>query len=130
MSADSDLQNAYHDWQRLAEAEGDAIRAGNWTRVSDSQSALEQLQPRISRCTELVREEWARLGLDRAEKEGAMRNIVKPLIELQRRNQALLDVHRRDAREKMGQLEEVGRTLLRIKRTYAPARPAAWTSFS
>jgi hypothetical protein len=130
MSADSDLQNAYHEWQRLAEAEGKAICAGDWMRVSDCQRALQELQARIIRASDQACVEWARPGVDRAEKENKVRATVRSLIELEWRNQALLDVHRRDAQEEMNRLEEAGRTLMRVRRTYAPARPAAWTSFS
>jgi hypothetical protein len=60
MSADRDLQNSYREWRRLAEAEGEAIRAGNWMLVFDCQNVLRQLQPRIVR-QRLAREELAKL---------------------------------------------------------------------
>ena len=130
MSADSDLQSAYQEWHRLAEAEGEAIRSGDWLRVSDCQDALQQLQPRIIRAADLARQEWNHAGADPVEKENRVRATVRSLIELEWRNQALLDVHRRDAQEEMNRLEEAGRTLSRVRRIYAPVRPAAWTSFS
>ena len=64
MNSDLDLQHSYHEWRRLAEAEGEAIRAGNWMLVFDCQNALRQLQPRIVRQTDAARREWAALGLD------------------------------------------------------------------
>jgi hypothetical protein len=130
MSADTQLQDAYQEWRRLAEAEGEAIRTSNWTAVHDCQAALQQLQPRIIRCTDEAQQEWTRLGADRSSKEKDLRSVVSGLIELEWRNNALLNVLNQAAKAEMGELEQAGQNLRRVQRSYAPARPAAWTSFS
>ena len=130
MSADTQLQDAYQEWRRVAEAEGEAIRNNNWPLVHDCQAALQQLQPRIIRCTEEAQHEWTQLGLDRTTKEKDLRSVVTGLIELEWRNNALLNVLHQTAKSEMGELEQAGQNLRRVQRSYAPARPAVWSSFS
>jgi hypothetical protein len=130
MSADAQLQDAYQEWRRLAEAEGDAIRTSNWHLVHNCQNALQQLKPRIIRCTDAAQHEWTRLGVDRAAKEEDLRRIVTGLIELEWRNNAMLSILYQTAKVEMGELERAGHNLRRVQRSYAPARPAVWTSFS
>jgi hypothetical protein len=55
---------------------------------------------------------------------------VTGLIELEWRNNALLNVLYQAAKAEMGELEQAGQNLRRVQRSYAPARAAVWTSFS
>jgi hypothetical protein len=130
MSAENQLQDAYREWRRLAETEGDAIRNRNWPLVSDCQNALEQLQPQIVRFTQQAQEEWTRLGADRAGQEKSFRAMVAELIEIESRNKELLDQVRHEAQSRFGQLSQASHTLRQVQRSYAPAQPTAWTSFS
>ena len=130
MNAEHALREAYQEWRRLAEAEGEAIRAGNWMLLFDCQNALRRLQPLIIRRTGEVRQEWAQAGLDYREKEDDLGALVKSLIELERRNHSLLETRRHAAEAELAKLEQAGLTLRRIQRSYAPTRPASWTSFS
>ena len=130
MSADTRLHNGCKEWRRLAEAEGEAIRARDWGFVADCQKALQQLQPQIHRHLQDARQEWARSGSDAACKEESFRAAIAELIEIERRNGALLDVVRRAARAHLGELAQAGRTLRQVQRSYAPPQPSAWTSFS
>lgn len=130
MSADAQLRDAYAEWRRLAEAEGEAIHARNWPQLLDCQNALQQLQPRIIRFTEAAQQEWTRLGVNRADREQDFRTVVSELIELEWRNNALLNVVTQAARVEINELEQAGQNLRRVQRSYAPNRPPAWTSFS
>jgi tRNA isopentenyl-2-thiomethyl-A-37 hydroxylase MiaE len=130
MSAYHDLQNSYQEWRRLAEAEGEAIRAGNWMLVFDCQNVLRQLQPRIVRQSEAARREWSVLGLDFEEKENDLNAMVHALIALEHRNHSLIDARQRLAREELAKLEQASLTLRQIQRSYTPAIPSDWTSFS
>jgi len=130
MNAYHDLQHSYREWQRLAEAEGEAIRAGNWMLVFDCQNALRQLQPRIVRQTEAARGEWAQLGLDASAKEFELDEIIHSLIEIESRNNSLINARRCLAEAELAKLEQASLTLRRIQRSYAPASSAAWSSFS
>ncbi len=131
MSADAQLQDAYQEWRRLAEAEGEAIRTSNWGVLSDCQRALQQLQPRIIRWTEEAHQEWNRQGLDRSSKEQELRTVIAGLIEIEWRNNALLNVLYQSAKSEQAELDQAGHNLRRVQRSYAPpSQAAAWNSFS
>ena len=130
MNADAALHETYQEWRRLAEAEGDAIRTENWPAVAECQKAMERLQSRIIHCAGEVRKEWNRTGADRAEKEKKIHTTIAELIEIERRNNSLLNLARRAAEEQLDELSEAGRTLRRVQRSYAPTPDPVWTSFS
>lgn len=130
MSASRDLEADYLEWQRLAEAEGDAIRAGDWIHACDCQNALKSLQPRIIEHTARAHQEWGDDETMRAVSENRLRAKVSHLIELEQRNYSLLDSRVRSARAELDKLQQANHTLTRIQRSYAPSRPPGWTSFS
>jgi hypothetical protein len=130
MNTDRDLEHSYREWRRLAEAEGEAIRAGNWMLVFDCQNALRQLQPRIIRQTEAARQEWAALGLDAEAMECEMDTMIHSLIELESRNNSLIDARRCLAQEELAKLEQASLTLRRIQRSYAPTIPRLKSPFT
>ena len=47
MNAHADLMIAYGEWRQWTEAEGEALRAAHWARVTECQTAKRELQPRI-----------------------------------------------------------------------------------
>jgi len=130
MNADRQLQEAYKEWRRLAETEGEAIRSSNWLLVADCQTALQQLQPQILTRIQNAQEEWGRLGIDRAAREQTYRGVVAELIEIERRNSASLNAARETALTQFAQLEQAGHTLRQVQRSYSPTPAAAWSSFS
>jgi hypothetical protein len=130
MNAGDQLEKAYQEWRSLAKAEGDAIRAGNWTVVSDCQQALKMLQPQILNWTGPARKERAELGSLGVAREKNLQKLISETVELEQRNQAALDELSREARTQFGQLQQAGHTLRQVQRSYAPARPPAWSSFS
>jgi hypothetical protein len=130
MNANHDLKYSYREWRRLAEAEGEAIRAGNWMLVFDCQSALRQLQPRITRQTEAARREWEALGLDTDTMENDLRDVIHSLIELESRNNSLINARRTLGQEELAKLEMASLILRRIQRSYVPQNASNWNSFS
>ena len=126
MNADRALQETYREWRRLSEAEGEAIRAGNWMLVFDCQNALRRLQPLIIRRTGEARQEWVENGWNCQDKESELGAVVKSLIELERRNYFLLETRRRVAENELAKLEQASLALRRIQRSYAPAHSASW----
>jgi hypothetical protein len=130
MSAFRKLQADYQEWRRLAEAEGEAIAAGAWIDVCNFQNGLQELQSRIIKHTEAARLEWTQSEKGPAEHEENLRSLVRPLIDLERRNCKLLDEHMRAAQAEIGKFEIASNTLRRIHRSYVSSQPAAWTSFS
>lgn len=130
MSATNQLQNAYQEWRRLAEIEGEAIRASNWPKVQQCQNSLHELQPQIIRWTQEARNEWVQLNLDVTAQENALRAVIGELIEIERRNSACLNDVRQTTEVQFRELEQSGHTLRQVQRSYAPNRAPAWNSFS
>jgi hypothetical protein len=130
MNADRDLQDSYREWRRLAEAEGEAIRARNWMLVFDCQNALRRLQPRIIHQTEAAHQEWIARGLDPEVMENNLKATIHPLIELECRNISLIDARKKLAQEELTKLEQASLTLRRVHRSYVPPSSSRWTSFS
>jgi len=114
----------------LAEIKGDAIGAGNWSLVFACQKALQHLQERISRITPAVRAEWSKSGENRTVKEKVLSTTIHDLIQLEHRNQTLLQSIMEATRVKLDQLGQAGRNLKQIQRSYGSDRPAIWNSFS
>lgn len=130
ISAEAELFAAYEELRRIAEIEGEAIRAGNWAAASDCHARLRALQPRITRLAGEARKEWHRTGADMASKERHLRGIILDLIELEKRNGAFLAAARENARRHLDQLDCARKNLKRVQRSYSPARPPVWNSFS
>lgn len=124
------LEADYLEWQRLAEAEGEAIRAGDWLQACDCQNALKGLQPRIIEHASRAQQEWGHDEASRNTSEPHLRALVRHLIELEQRNSSLLDRCVRSARAELDKLQQANHTLSRIQRSYAPSHPAGWSSFS
>ena len=122
MGAATDLLDTYQEWRQWTQAEGEAIRIGNWNRVQECQGSKVRLQPRIIRLAGPAQKEWGQLGLDVAEKEQEVRAAVDECIRLETLNGALL--------AKQAELDQTSRNLKLIHRSYVPAQSAAWTSFS
>lgn len=125
MSQGGTLDDAYSEWRRLAEAEGKAIRLGDWRFVADCHQAVSRLRPVIDRLTQQTRQ-----GLSDANRMVFPRGTVLELIELQRRNLASLLQRRQKLSAQMEELSRAGRNLRDIQRSYSPPPPPAWNSYS
>jgi hypothetical protein len=130
MNSGSELHSVYQEWFRLAEAKNEAIRSGNWNLMTDCQNAVDELQPRILQLSRETQDEWAKDGLTRHPGELALRGVITEVFQIESRNNDLLQTLRQDAGERLAQLERAGRLLRQVQRSYAPSRPAAWSSFS
>lgn len=130
MKAERDLQEAYREWRRLAEAEGEAIRTGNWSLCAACQKALQNLRERITALMPAVREEWSQPGCDRAAKQQSLDATIRELIHLQQRNKTLLQAVREATRVKLNQLGEARLKLKQLRQSYAMTSRSAWSSFS
>jgi hypothetical protein len=124
------LFEAYQDWRRLAELEGEGIRARDWTLVKDCQNRLAALQTRIIRLTNDAREEWRRSGADLAQKENHLRQIVSSLMKLEMANSAALSAGKESTREQLNQLGAVRQNLKRVERSYSSVGSAFLNSLS
>jgi DNA repair exonuclease SbcCD ATPase subunit len=130
MSAEGELHNAYSEWRRLSEAEGSAIRAGNWRFVAECQEALSRLRPTIDRLTEQARQEAKLPGPGTSGRKMTSRASVLELIELQRRNLWSLEQRRQKLSAHIEQLSRTSHNLRGIQRSYASPIASGWTSYS
>ena len=126
MNVPSTLSQALAEWRRLAEAEGQAIRAGNWSLLADCQAALTTLRTVIDALTRKPHNS----GGETLTAKTPHRPIVLELIELQRKNLAALKERRERLSVQVDQFARTGRNLRGIQRSYAPPSPAAWSSYS
>ncbi|HLH52259.1 MAG TPA: hypothetical protein VKY92_01390 [Verrucomicrobiae bacterium] len=119
------LPRALAEWRRLAEAEGHAIRSGNWSFVIDCQKSITALRATIDELTL-----QSRSAEDPFPKRPSQRSIVLELIELQRRNLAALQQRREKLSHHIENVTRASRNLRGIQRSYAPAAPSGWSSYS
>jgi len=130
MTSEAELLDAYQDWRRLAELEGEGIRTRDWTLVADCHKKLSALQSRIIRLTNQARDEWRRTGADLAKKENNLQQTVSSLIELEMQNSSSLTAAKEATRTQLDQADVIRQNLKRVHRTYSSTGPAVWNSFS
>ena len=130
MSADHELTEAYQEWRRLAEAEGQAIQACNWGLLAACQKALQNLQTRITKISTAARCEWKKMGAARKKREQQVNATIYELIELEKRNNTLLKSVCETTHQRLEQLDRAGQNLKRIHRSYSSETPIGWSSFS
>jgi hypothetical protein len=124
------LQDTCFQWRRLAEAEGQAMRAGNWPLVADCQAALQELQGPLSSQIAQARQQLAASRSSVANGEEQLRNLLLPLMDLEKRNLNWLATRRQRLSQQVEQLGRTSRNLRRIHRSYSPAAPPDWTSLT
>lgn len=113
----------YAAWRRLTEREGDAIRAGDWGLMEQSQRAKEELK------RELV-------GRNEPSPEGGHefelldRPVVAELIRLEHENHALLCARKLEVEAELATLQGSSRALQGLHRAYGSKAAGAWGSYS
>jgi hypothetical protein len=128
MKAEPDLDHAYAEWRRLAEAEGKAIREGNWLFVAECQQAIGRLRATVDQLIQQAHQETP--SPDAQDRKLSRRANVLELIELQRLNLTSLQQRRQRLANHIEQLSCAGRNLRGIQRSYAPPATPAWSSYS
>lgn len=129
MRADRALFDAYAEWHRLAKAGNKAIHKGDWSFLLECQKVTRGIQPSITKLTREARNEWKQTA-DSTIKEQRLGAVISELAKLLESNRKLLRTARATALCKRDMLEQAGRNLKRLHNSYAPARSAAWISFS
>ncbi len=130
LNAERELFGACREWRRLAEAEGEAIRTGNWELCAACQKSLQQLRDRMSALMPAVRAEWRQAGADRVARMQAFDDTIHQLITLERRNHTRVKALRAAAHAKIQQLNQTRIKLKQLRQAYGFARRPAVTSFS
>jgi hypothetical protein len=130
LNAERDLFEACREWRRLAEAEGEAIRTGNWGLCAACQKSLQHLRARMSALMPAVRTEWRQSGAARAARMQAYDDTVHQLIKLERRNHTLIQAVRAATHNKLQQLNQTRIKLKQLRQAYGFAHGPAVHSFS
>jgi hypothetical protein len=130
MKAEAELMHAYHEWHRLAIAEGKAIQSRNWNLLNDCQLAIKDYQSVVAGLTLEARSEWQQQGLNRREKEQNIHILVNGLIALTRQNQNMLELARAAAQERLAGVSESRRKLKLLKRSYQFGQDPGWSCVS
>jgi ketosteroid isomerase-like protein len=130
LKAEHDLFEACREWRRLAEAEGEAIRTGNWGLCAACQKALQNLRERMTALLPGVRAEWAQPGGDHAARQQQFDDTLRQLIQLQRRNHTLVQAVRAATHAKIQQLNQARIKLKQLRRSYGFTCGPALNAFS
>ena len=125
-----DLKLALTEWRRLTDAEGQAIRAGNWMLVAECQNALAKLRSRIDRLSPSDTPATPQSGTKPLRLSPDLRGSILELIELQRQNLASLQERRRRLSEHVENLTSAGRNLRSIQRSYSTRAAGSFSSYS
>jgi hypothetical protein len=125
-----DLPLAYAEWRRLADAEGQAIRAGNWALVAECQNAVATLRSQIDRLSPSVAAPRGKPSVTSRQRASDLRGSILELIELQRKNLASLEERRRRLSEHVENLTSAGRKLRSIQRSYSTPATGGFSSYS
>lgn len=110
-----------NEWRSLTEAEGEAIEAEDWARVSSSQASKQLLQARIS-------DGGTEASAD--SKSTGLQIEWRRIIAAEERNLALLNQKMDENREQRDGLSGRSKKLDQIKTSYASAPATYWTSYS
>ena len=115
------LHHLVREWRRLAEAEGDAIRTGNWALAQDCQREQAQLRSAIERLDNEVQAE--RRPQTTQELRSWVREEFAGLIEVEKQNLAWVELHREKLTERVLAAEKSRGNLRKLRLSYSSADP-------
>ena len=121
MTSADELSALYQRWQSLTADEGEAIETGDWSSVEQYQTAKARLQPRIVELSQ-------RLGGSTHEQK--FHGIIEKLMQLERRNNSLIQSRRQAADEQMRETDRASRHLRQLHKFYVPPARTHWQSYS
>lgn len=130
MSAKVILMSLYEDWRAWSQVEGDAILTMDWTRVEQCQGAKKELQGAIARRTQDAQEELRLQGGNPQVLEGPIRAVVNELISLEMRNQEYIGAQRVALEKERVEIDEGGRRVAKIHKSYTTPSSAGWEQYS
>jgi hypothetical protein len=120
MDARHHIEAILKQWLEMTRAETQAIRAGDWPALRQTQAAKTNLRVSLGEAIE----KWKTTKPEEA-KSQPFRDEVTQLLALETRNSHLLSARKREAREKKFLLEQALYNLRRVRSSYArPANPA------
>ena len=125
MNAETSLLELLERWKALTEAEGSAIRLGEWVDVAKIQGEKRSLQPEIEALASM--EERRN---DSGKSDSKVKAKFLELISLEEKNAFLLEEKRTSAAQTAQHLEVVTRNLRQVHRAYSPGQGPVWHSYS
>jgi hypothetical protein len=120
MNPPEPLPELLEEWRSLTLAEGAALRARDWSRANECQSAKQELQPQLAR---------ALAGVEPTGLESA-RPMITEIIALATANNEWLTGQKAVLKAHQLQLDENSRNLRRVRQSYSAPSPARWQSYS
>lgn len=128
--ARTSLRSYYEQWRSLTEAEGKAIRRGQWQQVERLQASKQELQSLIIGATEDLRAEYRQHGLPVEEVEESFRGVLEDLVRSESANAQSLQQQLAHADEQLAELEGHAAKLSQVRQAYVPTRESSWHSYS
>lgn len=120
MNRPDPLPELLQEWRSLTMAEGKALRARDWPRANECQTAKQDLQPRLARALAILEPD----GLESA------RPMITEIIALATANNEWITGQKEALKASQLQLDENTRNLRRVRQSYAAPSPARWQSYS
>ncbi len=124
------LLGYYRQWQTLTDAEGAAIRSGDWVQVEHLQATKKQLQKFILAAAAALRAEADAAGVSLSVMEREFCTLVSQLIQLEVRNREEIAARRHQAEADLAVIESSRQHLRQIQRAYASGRDTVWQCYS
>lgn len=117
------LLDLFRLWREFSEAEGVAIRVGDWARVESCQNAKLKLQEQMTEAS-------AELKPVVFVEDVQLRRSVEELIALERENDRALAEQRAALETRGAELAQTTRNVRLLQQSYRSPRAAAWHSYS
>jgi hypothetical protein len=118
MSAHADIAALLEQWRLLSLSEGGAIRTAAWSRVAEIQAAKKMLRGQLAEASST------------APDQNLFRAQIARLISMEERNAEFLAAQMRRARAEQETIDQAGRNLRKIQRSYARKRMSVWQCVS
>ena len=130
MNIQCDLVVLYEEWRVLSEAEAHAINFAAWSQVNQCQDAKRKLQDKIIQAADMLQKDARCQIFDQKQIACEVRERMAHLIELELRNQELLNTQRGKAQKQKKILDKSQQNLREVHRAYVSARNPVWNSYS
>ena len=130
MNIQCDLVVLYEEWRVLSEAEAHAINIAAWSQVNQCQDAKQRIQDKIIQAADMLQKDTRYQIFDQKQIACEVRERMAHLIDLELRNQELLNNQRGKAQKQKKILDKSQQNLREVHRAYVSARNPVWNSYS
>jgi predicted nucleic acid-binding Zn-ribbon protein len=130
MTPREELNEIFLEWHTLSEAEHEAIKAFDWTRLADHQQQKAGLQGRIRSIEHRINTASADPTAAAAMHQNHFRDILEELVRLETENRGQLEAHLAASQHQRNELRQTSQNLRRLHRAYVADSDGAWHSYS